>query len=58
MANHKSSIKRTRQDKEGFAQQVLCKDYANAVRKLRNMSDKEEAAKLYPYSSEAFRQVG
>ncbi len=34
MANHKSSIKRIRQDKKKG--------------KLRNMSDKEEAAKLYP----------
>ena len=49
MANHKSSIKRIRQDKKkALHNKYYAKTMRNAVRKLRNMSDKEEAAKLYP----------
>ena len=49
MANHKSSIKRIRQDKKKVLHnKYYAKTMRNAVRKLRNMSDKEEAAKLYP----------
>ena len=49
MANHKSSLKRIRQDKK---KQLHNKYYAKnmrvAVRKLRAMTNKEEAAALYP----------
>ena len=49
MANHKSSLKRIRQDKK---KNLHNRDYAktmrNAVRKLRAMTDKEEAVKMYP----------
>ena len=49
MANHKSAEKRIRQTK---TRTLHNKDYAktmrNAVRKLRAMTDKEEATKLYP----------
>ena len=49
MANHKSSLKRIRQDKKkALHNKYYAKTMRNAVRKLRNMSDKEEAAKLYP----------
>ena len=49
MANHKSSIKRIRQDKKkALHNKYYAKTMRNAVRKLRNMSDKEEAVKLYP----------
>ena len=49
MANHKSSIKRIRQDKKKtLHNKYYAKTMRNAVRKLRNMTDKEEAAKLYP----------
>ena len=50
MANHKSSIKRIRQDKKkSMHNKYYAKTMRNAVRKLRNMTDKEEAAKLYPF---------
>ena len=49
MANHKSSLKRIRQEK---VRTLHNKDYAktmrNAVRKLRATTDKEAALKLYP----------
>ncbi len=49
MANHKSSIKRIRQDKKKtLHNKYYAKTMRNAVRKLRNMTDKEEAVKLYP----------
>ena len=49
MANHKSSVKRIRQDKKkALHNKYYAKTMRNAVRKLRNMTDKEEAAKLYP----------
>ena len=49
MANHKSSIKRIRQDKKkSLHNKYYAKTMRNAVRKLRNMTDKEEATKLYP----------
>ena len=41
MANHKSSIKRIRQDKKNaLHNKYYAKTMRNAVRKLRNMSDK------------------
>ena len=49
MANHKSSIKRIRQDKKSnLHNRYYAKTMRNAVRKLRAMTDKEEAVKLYP----------
>ena len=49
MANHKSSIKRSRQDKKRtLHNKYYAKTMRNAVRKLRAITDKEEAVKLYP----------
>ena len=49
MANHKSSLKRIRQDE---AKKLSNKYYArtarNAVKKLRNAEEKEAAAGMYP----------
>ncbi|MBQ8655890.1 MAG: 30S ribosomal protein S20 [Prevotella sp.] len=49
MANHKSSLKRIRQTKaKTLHNRYYAKTMRNAVRKLRAMTDKEEATKLYP----------
>lgn len=49
MANHKSSLKRIRQDKKkALHNKYYAKTMRNAVRKLRGITDKEEATKLYP----------
>lgn len=49
MANHKSSVKRIRQDKKRtLHNKYYAKTMRNAVRKLRAITDKEEALKLYP----------
>lgn len=49
MANHKSSLKRIRQDKaKSQHNKYYAKTMRNAVRKLRAISDKDEAIKLYP----------
>ena len=49
MANHKSSLKRIRQDKKkALHNHYYAKTMRNAVRMLRAMSDKDEATKLYP----------
>ena len=49
MANHKSSLKRIRQTKtKTLNNKYYAKTMRNAVRKLRAMTDKEEAVKLYP----------
>ena len=49
MANHKSSLKRIRQTKVKTAHnKYYAKTMRNAVRKLRALTDKEEALKLYP----------
>ena len=49
MANHKSSLKRIRQDKKkNLHNRYYAKTMRNAVRKLRAITDKEEAVKLYP----------
>lgn len=49
MANHKSSLKRIRQDKKkNLHNRYYAKTMRNAVRKLRTMTDKEEAVKMYP----------
>ena len=49
MANHKSSIKRIRQEeKRRFHNRYYAKTMRNAVRKLRATTDKAEAVALYP----------
>ena len=49
MANHKSSVKRIRQEKKRtLHNKYYAKTMRNAVRKLRAITDKEEALKLYP----------
>ena len=49
MANHKSSLKRIRQDKKkALHNKYYAKTMRNAVRKLRALTDKKEAVKLYP----------
>ena len=49
MANHKSAKKRIRQTaKRKAANSYYHKTARNAVRKLRSMSDKKEAAKFLP----------
>ena len=49
MANHKSSLKRIRQDKKkALHNKYYAKTMRNAVLKLRALTDKEEAVKLYP----------
>lgn len=49
MASHKSSLKRIRQDKvKALHNKYYAKTMRNAVRKFRNLTDKEEAVKLYP----------
>ena len=49
MANHKSALKRIRQDKaKRLHNKYYAKTTRNAIKALRNTSDKEEATKLYP----------
>ena len=49
MANHKSAVKRIRQDKKrALHNKYFAKTMRNAVRKLRAITDKEEAIKMYP----------
>jgi small subunit ribosomal protein S20 len=49
MANHKSALKRIRQDKvKRLHNRYYAKTTRNAIKALRNTTDKEEAAKLYP----------
>ena len=49
MANHNSSLKRIRQTKtRNEHNRYYAKTMRNAVRKLRAMTDKDEATKLYP----------
>lgn len=49
MANHKSAEKRIRQTKaRTLHNRYYAKTMRNAVRKLRAMTDKDEALKLYP----------
>lgn len=59
MANHKSSLKRIRQDKvKTLHNRYYAKTMRNAVRKLRSMTDKEEAVKALPCCTEDVGQVG
>ncbi|MCE4566006.1 30S ribosomal protein S20 [Maribellus sp. CM-23] len=49
MAHHKSALKRIRQDeKKRVHNKYYAKTTRNAIKALRNATDKEEAAKLYP----------
>ena len=49
MANHKSSLKRICQTKvKTLHNKYYAKTMRNAVRKLRAITDKEEAVKMYP----------
>ena len=49
MANHKSSLKRIRQEKtRALHNKYYAKTMRNAVRKLRAITDKDEAVQLYP----------
>jgi len=49
MANHKSALKRIRQDeKRKLHNRYYHKTARNAVRNLRKTTDKKEAAELYP----------
>ena len=49
MANHKSSLKRIRQEqKRRLHNKYYAKTMRNAVRKLRATTDKDEASKLFP----------
>ena len=49
MANHKSSLKRMRQTKvRTLHNKYYAKTMRNAVRKLRALTNKDEAVKLYP----------
>ena len=49
MANHKSSVKRIRQSKKrALHNKYYAKTMRNAVRKLRAMTNKDEASAYYP----------
>ena len=49
MANHKSALKRIRQNNvKRLNNKYYAKTMRNAVKVLRNTTDKEEATKLYP----------
>jgi small subunit ribosomal protein S20 len=49
MANHKSALKRIRQnEKKRVLNRYYAKTTRNAIRDLRNESNKDEAAKSYP----------
>ena len=49
MANHKSSLKRIRQtETRTLHNKYYAKTMRNAVRKLRAVTDKEKALKMYP----------
>ena len=49
MAHHKSALKRIRQnEKKRVNNKYYAKTTRNAIKALRNVSDKTEAEKLYP----------
>ena len=49
MANHKSALKRIRQNKKrALHNKYYAKTMRNAVRKFRALTDKDEAVKLFP----------
>mgnify|MGYP003413231835 FL=1 len=58
MANHKSSIKRIRQEeKRRLHNRYYAKTMRNAVRKLRATKEKEEALQLYPSVQKALDKL-
>ena len=49
MAHHKSALKRIRQnEKRRLHNRYYAKTTRSAIKDLRNVSDKEEASKMYP----------
>ena len=59
MANHKSSIKRIRQTKtRNERNRYYAKTMRNAVRNLRKMENKEEAAEAYKKVSSMLDKLG
>ena len=58
MANHKSSLKRIRQEeKRNLHNRYYAKTMRNAVRKLRVTTDKAEAVKMYPAVQKALDKL-
>ena len=58
MANHKSSLKRIRQEqKRRLHNRYYAKTMRNAVRKLRATTDKNEALALYPSVQKALDKL-
>ena len=50
MANHKSALKRIRSNnKKRLLNRFQHKTARNAIKKLREMTDKKEANKMFPY---------
>jgi small subunit ribosomal protein S20 len=59
MANHKSSIKRIRQtERRRLANRYWVKTARNAVRKIRKMTNKEEATAAYNKVSALLERLG
>ena len=58
MANHKSSLKRIRQEeKRRLHNRYYAKTMRNAVRKLRATTNKEEAIAMYPSVQKALDKL-
>ncbi len=58
MANHKSSLKRIRQEqKRRLHNRYYAKTMRNAVRKLRETTDKEAALAMYPNVQKALDKL-
>ncbi len=59
MANHKSSLKRIRQaEKRKMENRYWAKTTRNAVRRVRRMTDKEEATAAYNKVSALLQRLG
>ncbi len=59
MANHKSSLKRIRQsESRKLENRYWAKTARNAVRKIRKMTDKEEAVAAYNKTSALLQRLG
>ena len=59
MANHKSSLKRIRQaEKRRLHNRYWAKTARNAVRRVRKMTDKEEAQAAYNKVSQLLQRLG
>ncbi len=58
MANHKSAIKRIRQaEKKRVHNKYFARTTRNAVKKLRGITEKEEAVKLFPEVSSLIDRI-